>query len=180
MQWLNKYRVWVIAGALSIALAFTLWYIFFSGRFKFYKHVGDFTVKDGTDAIKAIYKKYGAERAALIERMMRLETAHFTSGQYKKTGTAGMEAGAWGHYVAPFLPTYTTYAAQDAQDKSRGVRQFIVWPSVELFCEFLNWYINFFKGDFSRWNSLDPATKARYAASVNSVTPFTTNALKTA
>ncbi|TLD82045.1 hypothetical protein LS68_003320 [Helicobacter sp. MIT 05-5293] len=51
-----------------------------------------YTLDDAKEALKIIYHKYGEEMARIIEKMYRSETAHFDSGQYKHTGTGGMEA----------------------------------------------------------------------------------------
>lgn len=50
-----------------------------------------YTLDDAKEALKIIYDKYGEEMAMTIEKMYRSETAHFSSGQYKHTGTGGME-----------------------------------------------------------------------------------------
>ena len=41
--------------------------------------------------LKKVYDKYGAEMSKIVEMMYRVETTHFTSGQYVLTGTSGME-----------------------------------------------------------------------------------------
>ena len=58
-----------------------------------------FSEQDARTAILKLKDAKGAERARLVEQMMRLETNHIRSEQYRNTGSAGMEAGAWGKYL---------------------------------------------------------------------------------
>ncbi|MGC5891375.1 hypothetical protein [Enterobacter roggenkampii] len=55
------------------------------------QHAGLFTVQDGKDALRKIYDKYGKDMSVIVERMFRIETTHFTSGQYQHCGAPGME-----------------------------------------------------------------------------------------
>jgi hypothetical protein len=107
--------------------------------------------------------KYGKERAQLLEKIMRWETAHFKSGQYKKGGSAGMEAGRW-YNLPDGLSTY------QMKDNLTGyMATFIKWTSVIQFLEYLNKYIDRYNGNFARWNTTDPQRQADYRAKVLSV-----------
>ncbi|EDT8783436.1 hypothetical protein CSN78_000936 [Salmonella enterica subsp. diarizonae] len=45
-----------------------------------------------TEADKStIYDKYGKDMSVIVERIFRIETTHFTSGQYQHCGAPGME-----------------------------------------------------------------------------------------
>lgn len=123
-----------------------------------------FTAENAKEAVIFIQKKYGQQMAELIEKIMRLETGNFTSGQYKSTGSAGMEEGKWKD-----LPEHSTAVFYDKQAKKD--KTFIVWESVEDFADYLAQYIIRYKGKFERWNSLDPIIAAEYKRRVNTITP---------
>ena len=96
----------------------------------------NFTVQNAKDAILKLEKVKGSKRAALIERMARLETAHFTSGQYKRTGSAGMDKGKW-----PGISSKVSYyRARDNQDNR--LVDFIIWDNVYDFMIYLSDYIH--------------------------------------
>lgn len=128
------------------------------------KNLPMFGEQDAKEAIIFIDKKYGNEMAKLIEKIIRLETANFTSGQYKATGSAGMEEGKW-----PNLPEHSTAVFYDKQAKKD--KTFIVWESVEDFADYLAQYILRYKGKFERWNSTDATIAAEYKRRVNTITP---------
>jgi hypothetical protein len=121
-----------------------------------------FTETDATNGLLKISKEVGKERAQLLERILRLETAHFTSSQYKQTGSAGMEEGKWKN-----LPSYTTIPFKDNQDGHIG--KFIVWGSVYDFLNYLNDYIDRYNGNFARWNTTDQEKQNEYISKVNSI-----------
>lgn len=125
---------------------------------------GDFTPEDAENALLTIAGKYGKERAQVIERMLRHETAHFKSGQYKRGGSAGMEAGKWFN-----LPesSYTTFEMRD--NLTGKIATFIKWNSVLAFLEYLNEYIDRYNGNWARWNSTNEAKQTEYRKRVNAV-----------
>ena len=127
-----------------------------------------FTTDDAENAIKYAASAYGTERAKIIEKMLRLETGNFTSGQYKQTGTAGMEAGNWGTTLKKYFPNgYTTITMTDAH--TGQPRQFIKWNSVLDFVKFLNWYIDARNGEWWKWNALTNDSNSDYATNVAKV-----------
>lgn len=116
-----------------------------------------FTENDAKEAILFIADKYGVDMARTIEKMMRLETAHFTSEQYKKTGTAGMEVGKWAD-----IPKGATNGYIEMDDtKKIGMEKFIVWKSVKDFADYLAKYILRYNNHL-RWNALSPDLQAKY------------------
>ncbi len=123
-----------------------------------------FTPEDAKKAIQDVSKKYGPIMAQTVEKIMRLETAHFTSDQFRQTGSAGMEKGKW--FNLP--PNLSTIKFKDNTDKHIG--DFIVWPSVTDFAFYLADYINRKKGNFANWNSTDPTRQDAYRSHVNSIT----------
>lgn len=122
-----------------------------------------FTPDDAKAALLKISGKYGKEMASNVERIMRLETAHFKSGQYQKTGTAGMVVGKWSNLPSKNMPTVKF----DVKGKTF---EYIVWPNVYSFMEYLVSYINRNNGNWARWNSTSPVVQEKYRALVNGVT----------
>ncbi len=137
---------------------------FLSYYFLIYKQ-GDkmFTEEDAKKAILKVKEKFGLSMAQLVEKMMRLETAHFTSRQYVKTGSAGMEEGQWKNLPYPMdsIPMDDTLKP--------GLERFIVWRGVDDFAIYLANYINRYDGNYARWNSKDPIAQAEYRNRVNSI-----------
>ncbi len=119
-------------------------------------------------ALLELEKLKGKERAKLIERILRWETAHFKSTQYKLTGSAGMELGQWSDLDES---KFATVKMKDNHPHlvKEDIRTFIVWPSVLDFCLYLSDYIDRHDGDFARWNSTKEAKQIIYAQKVNSV-----------
>lgn len=122
-----------------------------------------FTEQNAYDAIIKLAKLKGNIRAALIERMMREETAHFTSGQYVKTGSAGMERGAW-----PNISSRVSYVKMRDNQDGRLV-DFIVWGEVYDFCIYLSDYIDRNGGNYARWNSTNYSRQQSYANRINQI-----------
>jgi hypothetical protein len=126
-----------------------------------------FTEEQAKNAILAIKDLKGRERAKLIEQILRLETAHFKSKQYKLSGSAGMEDGKWSNLNPA---TYTTFKMNDNHltgDKKE--RTFIKWNNVLDFVLYLSDYIDRHDGNYARWNSTNTARQLLYRAKVNSV-----------
>lgn len=126
-----------------------------------------FTILDAELAILRIAKLKGEERAKLIERMLRLETNHFRSLQFKKSGSAGMEEGNWKD-----LPkgSYTTFQMKDNHlTGEKQMRTFIKWNSVYDFCIYLSDYIDRYNGNYARWNAISKERQDAYMIKVKSV-----------
>ncbi|MES2616923.1 MAG: hypothetical protein V4613_03605 [Bacteroidota bacterium] len=126
-----------------------------------------FASQHAIDALRQIEVTKGKDRAKLLEKMLRLETAHFTSGQYKHTGSAGMEDGKW-----PNLPqgSYSTIKMNDNHlTGAAKLRTFIKWNSVYSFLLYLSDYIDRHSGNFARWNSTNETKQASYRKEVNSI-----------
>lgn len=127
-----------------------------------------FTIQDAEKALRELAELKGKERAQLIERILRWETNHFKSKQYKLTGSAGMEDGKW---VGLKQGSYTTIQMLDNHPHkvTNPMRTFIKWNNVLDFCLYLSDYIDRHKGNFGRWNSTNEAKQQVYVKCVNSV-----------
>ena len=154
---------------------------FLSGKQK------DFTPEDGRKAIEYIYNKYGENIAIIIEKMYRLETTHFTSGQYKKCGTGGMEA----HGDAPYygwdkaffeshpqykpIGLYGAYEGKGMSEHGGNIqvknrpKQFVKLPSVEAGMVYKAEYIIRHNGNYARWYSRDPNAQKIYRQSLSGI-----------
>ena len=150
----------ILLVAASIA---AVYYLYFRKPKKDKMEQKDFTPLDAENALLTMAGKYGKERAQLLEKIMRWETGHFKSGQYKKGGSAGMEDGKW-FELPKGLKTY------QMQDNLLGyMATFIKWGSVLQFLEYLNKYIDRYNGNFARWNTTNPAKQEDYRKKILSV-----------
>lgn len=129
----------------------------------------EFTEADVKAAILSVREKYGVELARTIEQMFRLETAHFKSLQYKKTGTAGLTAGKWPEPV-PKGPIITLKTNPALDSAGRSQINYIVWNPAD-FTDFLAKYIIRYNGNFGRWYSTNPALQQQYAEKVAQIKP---------
>lgn len=123
-----------------------------------------FTVKDAEEAVKAVAAKYGNDLAKTVEKMWRLETAHFKSEQYTRTGTAGMVVSKGWPKSVPQNETVSFVV--DGKKYT-----YLVWNPKD-FAMFLAEYIRTYNGNFARWNSLNSFAQTEYRKRVNSVTSF--------
>ena len=132
----------------------------------YYKNM--FTEQDGIQALQELEKLKGYDRAKLIEKILRLETNHFKSKQYALSGSAGMEMGNW---VGIDETKFTTFKMNDNHlTGAKKVRTFIKWNNVLDFCLYLSDYIDRYKGNYARWNSMNLERQAMYRTKVASIT----------
>lgn len=153
-----------------------------------------FTPEDAILALVKVAKVYGKDTATEIEKVARLETSHFTSKQYKLTGTGGMEAHGSGPYYgwfAPFFVSHPEYtpvgttnmlenkgasAIPGANQQSTKQKVFVIMPSTEAWMMFLADYAHRHKneGGIARWYSTDQTAQNIYRNSLAGIsTPFT-------
>lgn len=150
----------ILITALIIAL-----YLIFRKKVnaKIKEGIALFTENHARTAILAVKQKYGETMARTVEKMFRLETSHFRSEQYRKTGTAGMEAGKWKD-----LPKNLPVIKMHDSDKTDGIDTFIVWNPTD-FALYLAAYITRHGGNFARWYSLNSDAQKTYAQKVSAV-----------
>lgn len=127
-----------------------------------------FTPKDAETAIKVVKDIYGVDMARTVEKMFRLETAHFKSMQYIKTGSAGMEAGLWGKNLDPKDVEGTI---KMIDNHTKELRDFIVWKSPTNFAIFLAKYIKRHGGNHARWNSTNITRQIAYNKRLETIKP---------
>lgn len=141
------------------------------------------TINPGSNDLAAAFaeikKNFGPEFAKKIEQLYRLETAHFTSKQFLEGNSPGMVA------------TKSTYpfgwASLDEYNREKGIdgrkygigREFIVrnksyryvkFPDFKTAVNFVAWFIRTKRGGIvEKWNSLDPATAAKYLQTLSTI-----------
>ena len=157
------------------------------------RHSGLFTVQDGKDALRKIYDKYGKDMSVIVERMFRIETTHFTSGQYQHCGAPGMEVHgappAYG-WSSDFFSQHPEYQPAGIWSKKEGrglsgqggnaqvtdkPKQFVVFDSVESSMEYIVYYINKHGGNYARWYSTQDSAQKLYREECGAIKPKFTN-----
>jgi len=180
--WIMATRTRIVTAVLVVAvlLGFVI--------YKLWKKLGKqkFTGKPiGTapEGFKWVIQKYGKEYAQTLERAMRHETAHFTSGQWLATGTAGMEANPRDNEKYPFgwgsLDKFAKahglgpddFFVKRFNDAHTGVpTNYIGFKQTGHFVMFMAWFLaTVRKGNIYAWNSLDATKQARYKSLVDQV-----------
>ncbi|HHW3966999.1 hypothetical protein LNM72_16055 [Klebsiella pneumoniae] len=154
---------------------------------------GLFTVQDGKEALRKIYNKYGKNMSVIVERMFRIETKHFTSGQYQHCGAPGMEVHgappAYG-WSSDFFSQHPEYQPTGIWSKKEGrglsgqggnaqvtdkPKQFVVFDSVESSMEYIVYYINKHGGNYARWYSTQDSAQKLYREECGAIKPRFTN-----
>lgn len=138
-----------------------------------------FTENDLKNAFQKVKQKYGADFAKKTEQLFRKETAHFTSGQFRKTLSPGMEiAGGTNStqttfpYGWPSLQNFVNanpqykgnfYVHRMNENQTGYSKTFIGWPTLEGSVMFVAWFIkNVRNGRFGYWYSLNEAKAQSY------------------
>jgi len=135
------------------------------------------------EALKQVANLYGRDYAEKVEQLLRLESAHFTSQQWKVGHTAGMEANTstfpfgWSSLeqfidAMPSLNLYpdnfTTYTMDENQ--TDDVEEYIAFPSAYDFVFFLAWFIkNKRNGRFGNWFSTNDASATQYENTMSTI-----------
>lgn len=177
---------------------------FDSSQIKIVRTIGDslsttennFTIADAKTAIKKIYDTHGKDMAIIIERMYRDETAHFSSLQYKRCGTGGMESFGSAPYYGwdssfftqnpSYTPTGTWSAYENKGMSGQGgntqvtdrKKVFVVLPSVLAGMEYKVFYINKHNGNWARWHSTDATAQTTYKEYIEKITPKFVNEIE--
>lgn len=154
----------------------------------------EFTEADAKAALQKVAQIHGKQLAAQIEKVARLETAHFKSKQYLLTGTGGMEVHGSAPYYgwfAPFFvknPSYTPVgttailenkgmSTQGGLPQSAKPKEFVIMPSVEAWMMFLADYAtrHAANGGIARWYSTDKTQQQMYNQKLAQITPKIVN-----
>jgi len=178
-NWIKKHTAQIIISAFLVALI--IWYV--KRQRQQMADKVTYTEQDFINGLPVVISAYGKSIAQSVERIYRMETAHFKSVQFSKTGTPGMESHGvppnYGWYAPFFLqhPTYTPLGTYVMNENQTGKQKtFIVMPSVEAAMMFLADYIKRY-GNPARWYSRELAAQERYTNSLNAIVPRHTNNL---
>ncbi len=138
-------------------------------------------------ALTAIVDRWGEEKAKGIERMYRLETAHFKSEQFKKGFTAGMEAFSdkfpykWSSLQAFIEEEATDLSPSDfstftmREGGTGKIKTFIKFPSIPDAFNFLAFVLNKRKWNYGSWYSTKPESQQRYNERLKTIKPRIVN-----
>ena len=122
-----------------------------------------FTEADAKSAVLYVLNKYGKDWAKVFEQVYRKETAHFTSLQFKLTGSAGMEVGKW----AGKVPTEFVKIIENGPGKEKS---FLKWNSTIDFAEYWIQYALRWDGNWARWYSTNATLQNQYRSDSLKVT----------
>jgi len=136
-------------------------------------------------ALQKVKSVYGLDHAKRIEQLYRNETAHFKSGNFLKTLSPGMEIGkgkftfpyGWPSLV-PFWMAYPHYKPVETFEqventsglaKSKGVKTFIVFKTIEASMMTVAELIHLRDGNFGSWFALEPTAQANYVKVLDTI-----------
>lgn len=142
----------------------------------------NFTKSDFVQAFKKLYHtgNWPDWYFPILEQQYRNETAHFSSGQYRLTGSPGMEAHAnkypygWGYLYRSYWnknPQYAPIGVVNLIEGGTGkTKPFLIFDTVEAAIRNVFKYYDYY-GNPYRWYSIDKARQAVYKSRLNSITP---------
>lgn len=156
----------------------------------------EYDMLDAKNALNHICNKYGKHIAALVEKIYRWETSHFTSMQYRKCETCGMEI----HGNAPYygwdktffqnnleyrpIGTWSAYEGVGLSERGGNKqvtdkkKSFVIMSSVKAGMEYLVYYIQKHNNNYARWYSTDEQKQEIYRKSIQSINPRIVNNIK--
>lgn len=168
---------------IAIALVILVYYFFYKSKTEMSNTTPNIPVKPNPNDIAAAFaelkKNYGRDFANKIEKLYRLETGHFGSGQFLEGNSPGMVATK---STYPFgwrsLDEFALANSIDGHKFGIG-RTFVVdgknfryvtFPDFKTSADFVAWFIRNKRGGVpEKWNSLDPAAAARYKNKLNQI-----------
>lgn len=132
------------------------------------------------DVFNILTRDYGAAIARNVEKIYRLETAHFTSGQYLRTGSAGMLATAGSNYQYPYgwtslkswwdtNPLRKPIGTVRWKSKSGKIYHYIAFPGALGFLALAE-ILKIRNNNAGSWYSTQPAQQAEYEAKLANIT----------
>lgn len=141
-------------------------------------------------AFKNLKTEFGTDIAKNVERMYRLETAHFKSSQFKKTYSAGMERFSeefpfgWGNELRNFVKEYPEYGTEEefstlpfTESKTGKKKYFVKFPSLEAAIMFLGYVMKQRKNNAGSWYSTKEESQKRYNDTIKKIEPTIINSI---
>lgn len=135
-------------------------------------------------AARKLLKKYPRSIVENVERIYRLETNHFKSGQYKKTYSPGMEMHSdnypygWTGSLKLWSknPHYKPIGFVTMREGGTNIpKTFLKFASLEAAMFTLADYLSRYNNNPGRWYSLNQSAQERYLRSINKITPHYTD-----
>jgi hypothetical protein len=141
-----------------------------------------------SSGLSKVIQDYGVEYAKNVERLLRWETAHFKSRQWKNGSTAGMEATTekfpfgWSSlkkFVNENNISENKFSTYKMIENNTGItKTFIKFPDEFTFIIFLAWFIrNVRNNRFGYWYSTNEENARRYEEKISKVIPRIVNEL---
>jgi hypothetical protein len=157
--------------------------LFFSYKFYLKKH----PMKAFQDAMIKARKYYSKEICDNAERIFRLETAHFKSGQFQGTYSPGMEKFSdtypygWktlDKYVWSKHPEYKPIGLRTFTENGTGKQKtFVQFPSVEASLFTMCAFLQAFNNNPGRWFSLNTDLQIGYNQKISKINPVFSNGI---
>lgn len=165
----------------NIRIIATVLIVLIVGYGLFYKFSPMISMKQ---ALKKALLDYDKSVVENCEKIYRLESNNFMSGQFLGTYSAGMEPAAlnypWGwNSMKPFwdlYPEYKPIGLKTYRENGTGIsKQFIQFPSVEAgVFSMCNW-LTLFNNNPGRWFSTDATNQLVYNEKINKINATYTN-----
>lgn len=136
--------------------------------------------------LKSIAQRFGIDVARNVERIYRLETRNFSSGQFARTNTAGMaavpgnDAWPWGWSKRGTTPDmFNPLVEMRENDPQTGqptgaLMRFIAFKRFTDAADYLARFLVDYGNNAGRWKSTQAAKQASYVDALSRIpTPFT-------
>lgn len=142
------------------------------------------TEQDIKNGLKKVSSKYGVDYARQVERLFRVETSHFKSGQFLKTLSPGMEISGsskslvfpFGWSLSEFVQSYdpmikSKFYTHTMNENGTGLKKtFVGFPDINSSMMFVAWMIkNKRGGRFGNWKSLTESSALAYEKTMATV-----------
>lgn len=135
------------------------------------------TTEEIAATLRSIAATYGNAIARNVERIYRLETASFTSGQFRLTNTAGMKALSlswpFGWPKRGTVPEMFAEPVSMSENAGGGPFNWVAFKRFPDAAEYLAKFLQAYGNDPARWRTdrLDSPTAASYRAAVAAINP---------
>lgn len=129
--------------------------------------------------LKKIKNKFGSDIAKNVERMYRLETNHFKSGQFSHTYSPGMESFGdeypygWHTLSEIFWNKYPIHAPvgfySGVEGKTGKTKTFLKFPALISGMYTLAYFLKNYSNNPGRWYSTNKDSQSKYNESLNKI-----------
>lgn len=139
------------------------------------------TEADIRESLQGIASTFGVDIARNVERIYRLETRGFDSGQFRATNTAGMEATKdtfpFGWSPRGTTPDYFAPLVTMPENATGVPTKFVAFIYFNDAARYLAQFLQDYGNNAGRWKSTEPALQAAYRQALAAIpTPFVDSA----